>query len=127
MLATAREGHPNDSVTVAVSARTKGIDLATPSAQVVARQLDLLYLRATGSVLTTDAKTALMEAFHNYANTAAAESDWYQGHCDQGGIWGWEQRTQEENERLFSDPSGGMQAWTLMLHALMTTYSYLHD
>ena len=127
MVATAREGHPNDSVTVAVSARTKGIDLASPSAQVVARQLDLLYLRATGSVLTTDAKTALMEAFHNYANTAAAESDWYQGHCDQGGIWGWEQRTQEENERLFADPTGGMQAWTLMLHALMTSYSYLHD
>ena len=127
MVATATQGHPNDSVTVALTARTQGIDSMAPAAQAVAKQLDLLYLRATGNALAVDTKSRLLEAFLNYANAAAAESDWYNGHCDQGGIWGWEQRTAEENDRLFADPIGGMQAWTLMVHALMTSFSYLHD
>jgi hypothetical protein len=122
------QGHPNDSITVAINVLSEKFDPSTAGAKAVAKQLDALYLRATGSVLDADVKNNWLEAFERYATAASMDDWWYGGHCDSWSLWdNSEPRTVEENNQLWGDPAGGMRAWTLMLHALMTSYPYLHD
>jgi hypothetical protein len=122
------QGHPNDSITVAINVLSEKFDPSTAGAKAVAKQLDALYLRATGSVLDADVKNNWLEAFERYATAASMDDWWYVGHCDSWSLWdNSEPRTVEENNQLWGDPAGGMRAWTLMLHALMTSYPYLHD
>jgi hypothetical protein len=122
------QGHPNDSITVAVDVRAENFDPSTAGARAVAKQLDALYLRATGNVLEADVKNNWLESFERYATAASMDDWWYGGHCDSWSLWdNSEPRTVEENNQLWGDHTGGMRAWTLMLHALMTSYPYLHD
>ena len=122
------DGHPNDTVAVALAARAQRLDMSSPNAQAVAGQLDDLYLRATGNTLSGDDKSRLMEAYVGYAAAAEAKGDRFNGHCAVWQIWDNSvQITYEEDRQRFADPVGSMSAWTLMLHALMTSYSYLHD
>jgi hypothetical protein len=128
LLSSLNEGHPNDSITVAIDVLSEKFDPSTSGAKAVAKQLDALYLRATGSVLDADVKNTWLEAFQRYATAASMDDWWYGGHCDTWSLWdNSEPRTVEENNQLWGDPAGGMQAWTMMLHALMTSYPYLHD
>jgi hypothetical protein len=128
LLSSLNEGHPNDSITVAIDVLSEKFDPSTSGAKAVAKQLDALYLRATGSVLDADVKNTWLEAFQRYATAASMDDWWYGGHCDTWSLWdNSEPRTVQQNDQLHGDPQGGMRAWTMMLHALMTSYPYLHD
>ena len=128
LLSSLNEGHPNDSITVAIDVLSEKFDPSTSGAKAVAKQLDALYLRATGSVLDADVKNTWLEAFQRYATAASMDDGGYGGHCDTWSLWdNSEPRTVQQNNQLHGDPQGGMRAWTMMLHALMTSYPYLHD
>ena len=122
------QGHPNDSITVAIDVLSEKFDPSTAGAKAVGKQLDALYLRATGNVLEADVKNNWLEAFDRYATEASMDDWWYGGHCDTWSLWdNSEPRTVQQNNQLWGDPAGAMRGWTMMLHALMTSYPYLHD
>lgn len=122
------EGHPEDSITASVVVRSQVFDPTTEGAIALSRQLDALYLQATGNELSSASKSPLLDAFVAYASEVSRESNWYEGHCDTWQIWdNSNPRTNEEWRALMGDPVGSMQAWTLILHSLMTSYPYLHD
>ena len=122
------QGHPNDSITVAIDVLSEKFDPSTAGAKAVGKQLDALYLRATGNVLEANVKNNWLEAFDRYATAASMDDWWYGGHCDTWSLWdNSEPRTVQQNNQLWGDPAGGMRGWTMMLHALMTSYPYLHD
>ena len=76
------QGHPNDSITVAMDVLSEKFDPSTAGAKAVGKQLDALYLRATGNVLEADVKNNWLEAFDRYATEASMDDWWYGGHCD---------------------------------------------
>ena len=122
------QGHPNDSITVAMDVLSEKFDPSTAGAKAVGKQLDALYLRATGNVLEANVKNNWLEAFDRYATEASMDDWWYGGHCDTWSLWdNSEPRTVQQNNQLWGDPAGAMRGWTMMLHALMTSYPYLHD
>ena len=85
-------------------------------------------MRATGNILSDDMKNRLLEAFVDYASTTVSEEGtWFNGHCADYQIWDTSLITNEDRQRIKSDSAGSLRAWTLMVHALMTSYSYLHD
>ena len=107
---------------------SRSFDASSASARAVGDQLDALYLRATGSVLSDEVKNRLLEAFVGYASTTVAENgNQFDGHCAEYQIWDNSLITYEDSQRIKSDSVGSLRAWTLMVHALMTSYSYLHD
>ena len=107
---------------------SRRFDASSASARAVGDQLDALYLRATGSVLDDEVKNRLLETFVGYASaTVSEDGTWFNGHCADYQIWDNSLITNEDRQRIKSDSVGSLRAWTLMVHALMTSYSYLHD
>ena len=123
------DGYPDlDALTAEASIVSRRFDPSSASARAVGDQLDALYLRATGSVLSDELKNRLLEAFVGYASTTVAENgNQFDGHCADYQIWDNSLITNEDRQRIRSDSVGSLRAWTLMVHALMTSYSYLHD
>ena len=123
------DGYPDlDALTAEASIVSRSFDASSASARAVGDQLDALYLRATGSVLSDEVKNRLLEAFVGYASTTVAENgNQFDGHCAEYQIWDNSLITYEDRQRIKSDSVGSLRAWTLMVHALMTSYSYLHD
>ena len=122
------DGHPEDATSVSLTVRSQVLDPSSEGAVALSRQLDKLYLQATGDALPEESNDRLMDAFVAYSETAAGRGDWYDGHCDTWQIWdNSDSRTHEEWRVLMGDPIGTMQGWTLIIHSLMTSYSYLHD
>ena len=120
------EGYPREeSHTVSINARSHTPDPSSPDAKAVANQLDVLYLRATGHILSDEQRSSLLAAFSARVLSSQEENA---GHCD---TWSLrdnsDPQSHEENHRLFGSPTGAMHAWTLMLHTLMTSYPYLYD
>ena len=120
------EGYPREEPhTVSINALSHTLDPLSPDAKAVANQLDLLYLRATGHILSTEQRSSLLAAF---SARVLSSQDGNAGHCD---TWSLrdnsDPQSHEENHRLFGNPTGAMHAWTLMLHTLMTSYPYLYD
>ena len=121
-------GHPEDAIVVDVGARAHQYDPTGKGAVAFEQQLDQLYLRATATALTDHTRTAYTEAFLAYADDSAAQTDWFDGHCDTWSLEGFRgELTHDAWWALQGDPSGGLRAWTLLLHGLMTSYPYLHD
>ncbi|WP_435219131.1 hypothetical protein [Luminiphilus sp. nBUS_07] len=123
------DGYPDsDALTAEASIVSRSFDASSASARAVGDQLDALYLRATGSVLSDEVKNRLLQAFVGYASTTVAENgNRFDGHCGDWQIWDYSLITNEDRQRIRSDSVGSLRAWTLMVHALMTSYSYLHD
>jgi hypothetical protein len=123
------DGYPDlDALTAEASIVSRRFDASSASARAVGDQLDALYLRATGSVLSDEVKNRLLEAFVGYASaTVSEDGTWFHGHCADYQIWDNSLITNEDRQRIKSDSVGSLRAWTLMVHALMTSYSYLHD
>ena len=100
----------------------------SPEAKEVAKQLDAMYLRATGNTPSNDMKRSLLQGFENYADATVAENGGkIDGQCADDEVWDSSLMTDEDRQGLKSDSVGSLRAWTLMVHALMTSYSYLHD
>ncbi|MDA8660005.1 hypothetical protein N9M01_07275 [Luminiphilus sp.] len=123
------DGSPNlEPLTAAVDVRSITFDASSASARAVGDQLDALYLRATGNVPSTTLKNSLLDAFVGYASTTVTENGYqFDGHCAEHQIWDDSLRTNEHRQRIKRDSAGTLRAWTLMVHALMNSYSYLHD
>jgi hypothetical protein len=123
------EGFPDtDLQSASVLVRTENLDVSSVNAKAVAAQLEALHMRATGNILSDDMKNRLLEAFVDYASTTVSEEGtWFNGHCDFSEILDNSLMTNEESRRIRSDSAGSLRAWTLMVHALMNSYSYLHD
>jgi hypothetical protein len=123
------DGYPDfDALTAEASIVSRSFDASSASARAVGHQLDALYLRATGNVLSDEVRNRLLEAFVDYASTTVSEDGtWFNGHCADYQIWDTSLITNEDRQRIKSDSVGSLRAWTLMVHALMTSYSYLHD
>ena len=124
------EGHPEDSVVADVSVRAQVYDPTTEGAVALRKQIDDIYLRATGEALDPEVRAGLVDTFLAYSNGVAAESDWFNNdgsNCEIWHVWNLDIPEGVDWWAREGDPKGTMRGWTLILQGLMTSYPYLHD
>ena len=113
-----------------VSVRAQVYDPTTEGAVALRKQIDDIYLRATGEALDPEVRAGLVDTFLAYSNGVAAESDWFNNdgsNCEIWHVWNLDIPEGVDWWAREGDPKGTMRGWTLILQGLMTSYPYLHD
>ena len=130
LASTMTEGHPEDSILADVSVRAQVYDPTTEGAVALSKQMDEIYLRATGEPLDPEVRAGLVDTFLAYSSGVAVESEWFNNdgsNCDIWQVWNLDIPEGVDWWAREGDPAGIMRAWTLVLQGLMTSYPYLHD
>ena len=130
-LATALlENNVKEAMRVRLSvAATENID-QTASWGGFAEQVQRLASRALNRQLSDDEIRQMVALVDESSRTAYKSNSRFddRGHqCDTWSIWAHYWFTHEENMARNWDAEGMMRGWSALLHALMTSYEYLHD
>ena len=125
------EGFPTPELGAEVAAKALEFDPQGEGAKLVQKQLSDLFLRATGSDLSTQEQRSLIEAMVSYADESAAQRGWFDGQCRTWDMWNYDDYTDSEWRTLMDfvnrDSAGMKMAWTMVINALLVSPSYLHD
>ena len=124
------ENHVNDAMVAAVSLTATENFEETPAGQAIKSQIASIFLEATHRRPSQDQLNSMMAAVTGAAAEAAQRNTWFNSggdgdHCqtwnlfaDQQGVdWG----------QVHQDPNGMMRGWTVFVHAVLTSWGYLHD
>lgn len=124
------ENNVKEAMRVRLSvAATENIE-QTASWATFAGQVQSLASRALNRQLSDDEIRQMVELVDESSRTAYKSNSRFddRGHqCDTWSIWAFYWFTHEENMARNWDAEGMMRGWSALLHALMTSYEYLHD
>ena len=120
----------NEAMTALVAARATRNLGQTADGKVIRKKIASLLRRATSRSPSTKEVTSLLSLLTHSAAQAKAETPWFQdegNRCEVWWVWPNEHLQGDEHWRRYGDPEGMMRGWTTVLHAVMTSYGYLHD
>ena len=98
----------------------------TPAAQAIKAQIVDLLLRATHRQPSDEEVTAMMTAVITSATDAAQRGSSFTSNNDQCQTW-MLFPDPETNQLAHNDANGMMRGWTALVHAVLTSWGYLHD
>jgi len=124
------ENNKNDAMTAMVSARALQNQHKTESGKAVRQQIADILRRTTSRQPASQEVTAMMNLLKKSASDAKERTPWYrdQGNrCETWYVWPDEQLEHDEYWARYHDGEGMMRGWSTVLHAVMSSYGYLHD
>jgi hypothetical protein len=120
------ENNINDAMLAEINLlATDGVE-QTPAAQAIKAQIVDLLLQATHRQPSDEEIASMMSVVITSAANAAQRGSWFNSNDDHCQTWNlfpdWETQSLAEN-----DANGMMRGWTALVHAVLTSWGYLHD
>ena len=120
------ENHVNDAMLAEIAlVATDNID-QTAAAQAMKAQIADLLWKATHRPPSDEEITSMMATVTASAAEAAQRGSWFNGDDDHCNTW-MLFPDQQTNQQAHQDGHGMMRGWTALVHALLTSWGYLHD
>lgn len=120
------ENHVNDAMLAEIAVvATENIE-DTATGQAFKAQIADLFLRATHRQPSDSELNAMFSDVTAAAAEAAQRGSWFNwpdDHCNTWMLF----PDQQTNEQAHQDGYGMMRGWTVLVHALVTSWGYLHD
>ena len=122
------ENHVNDAMVAAVSLMaTESLD-ETPASRAIKAQIAAIFLQAMHRRPSEDELNSMTAAVMSSAGEAAQRSSWFNDGDDQCRTWTlFAGQEAMDWEKAHQDPYGMMRGWTTLVHAVLTSWGYLHD
>ena len=124
------ENNKKDAMTAMVSALALENQHKTESGKDIRQQIAGILRRATSREPAYQEVTAMMTLLKNSAADAKKRTPWYRdqgNHCETWYVWPDEELEHDEYWDRYHDGEGMMRGWSTVLHAVMSSYGYLHD
>ncbi len=120
------ENNVNDAMLAEIAiVATENIE-ETATGQAFKAQIADLFLRATHGQPPDSELNAMVSTVTASAAEAAQRSSWFNGDNDHCSTW-MLFPDQQTNEQAHQDQYGMMRGWTTLVHAILTSWGYLHD
>jgi hypothetical protein len=120
------ENHVNDAMLAEITLVATDSVEQTPAAQAIKAQIVDLLLQATHRQPSDEEIASMMSVVITSAANAAQRGSWFNSNDDHCQTWNlfpdWETQSLAEN-----DANGMMRGWTALVHAVLTSWGYLHD
>ena len=122
------ENHVNDAMVAAVSLMATESLEETPTGHAIKAQIAAILLQAMHRRPSDDELNAMTAAVMSSAAEAAQRSPWFDVGDDQCNTWNLFVGQEDMDwEKVNQDPYGMMRGWTTLVHAVLTSWGYLHD
>ena len=123
------ENHVKDAMVAAISLTATENFEETPAGQAIKSQIASIFLKAAHRRPSQDQLNSMMAAVTGAAAEAAQRNDWFIGgdgdHCTTWNLFADQQDVAWEQVHQLSN--GMMRGWTVFVHAILTSWGYLHD
>ena len=123
------ENHVNNAMVAAVSLTATANFEETPAGQAIKSQIASIFLKATHRRPSEDQLNSMMAAVTDAATEAAQRNAWFSSgdgdHCNTWNLFADQQDV--DWGQVQQDPNGMMRGWTVFVHAVLTSWGYLHD
>ena len=120
------ENHVNDAMLAAITLVATDSVEQTPAAQAIKAQIVDLLLRARHRQPSDEEITSMMATVMESAANAAERGPWFNSNDDHCQTW-MLFPDPETNQAAHNDANGMMRGWTAFVHAVLTSWGYLHD
>jgi hypothetical protein len=122
------ENHVNDEMIAAVSLTATANFEETPAGQVIKSQIASIFLKATHRRPSEDELNSMMAAVTGAAAEAAQRNAWINSGGERCSTWNLFADQQDVDwDQVHQDTNGMMRGWTVFVHAILTSWGYLHD
>ena len=124
------ENHVNDAMVAAVSLTATNNFEETPAGQAIKSQIASIFLKATHQRPSEDELKSMMAAVTGSAAEAAQRNPWFNSSGDGDHCATWNLFADQQDvdwEQVHQDVNGMMRGWTVFVHAVLTSWGYLHD
>jgi hypothetical protein len=120
------ENHVNDAMLAEIAlVATDNVDQTAAAKAMKAQIVDLLW-QATHRRPSDEEITSMMATVMESATEAAQRGVWFNGNDDHCRSWGLFP-DHETSQLAHHDQNGMMRGWTALIHAVLTSWGYLHD
>ena len=125
-----RENNRNDAMQAKVAAYAIQNWGKAESTKKLRRQIADILRRATSQTPTPVEVSRLLTLLERSASAARKRTPWYRdqgNHCETWWIWPDEELDHDGYWNRYHDGDGMMRGWSTVLHAVISSYGYLHD
>ena len=120
------ENHVNDAMLAEIAlVATDNVEQTAAAQAMKAQIVDLLW-QATHRRPSDEEITSMMATVMESATEAAQRGAWFNGNDDHCRTWGLFP-DHETSQLAHHDQNGMMRGWTALIHAVLTSWGYLHD
>ena len=124
------ENNVNDAMVAEVSLTATDNFEDTAAGQAIKAQIASIFLRATHQEPSEDQLNSMMAAVTSAAAEAAQRNSWFNSSADGDHCATWNLFSDQQDVdwgQVHQDPHGMMRGWTVFVHAVLTSWGYLHD